>query len=198
MELLIIIVIVLIIIFYFSIQKNRALSNENIADITAKELGFLDWNNFKTEILKFKEMANIPTLYNSFKEEADVIAKLIRLNSFDDMIWYISNNTNNVINEVNSVNEKSKKIEILADNVFNYYYSIENNPIKIMEETIINAKKDLETGIKKEQLEEMLENGYITQEFYNETLQNILKLEMIANFNIDELKEIPDDNIKND
>lgn len=197
MELLIIIVIVLIIIFYFSIQKNRALSNENIADITAKELGFLDWNNFKTEILKFKEMANIPTLYNSFKEEADVIAKLIRLNSFDDMIWYISNNTNNVINEVNSVNEKSKKIEILADNVFNYY-SIENNPIKIMEETIINAKKDLETGIKKEQLEEMLENGYITQEFYNETLQNILKLEMIANFNIDELKEIPDDNIKND
>lgn len=64
------------------------------------------------------------------------------------------------------------------------------NTVDIIQETINNSKKDLETGVKKEQLDEMLENGYITQEVYDETLMNIKKLEMIANFNIDELKQI--------
>ena len=69
-------------------------------------------------------------------------------------------------------------------------------PIAIMEETIKNAKRDLETGIKKDQLNNMLENGYITQEVYNEILKNIEMLEMISNFDINELKNIQN-NINN-
>ena len=62
-------------------------------------------------------------------------------------------------------------------------------PIEIMEETINNAKKDLETGIKKEELDKMLENGSITEEKYNEILQSIKTLEMLSNFDINKLKE---------
>lgn len=62
------------------------------------------------------------------------------------------------------------------------------NVINIMQNTINNAKKDLKTGIKKEQLDEMLENNYITQENYDEVLKSIKSLEMLANFDIAKLK----------
>ena len=62
------------------------------------------------------------------------------------------------------------------------------NSIAIMEETIKKAKKDLESGIKKEELDELLKKGHITQDVYDETIQNIEKLEMIANWDITEIK----------
>ena len=62
----------------------------------------------------------------------------------------------------------------------------DNPAIDIMQETIDNAKKDLKTGITKEQLDTMLENGYITQDKYNELLENIKALEMISSFDIGE------------
>ena len=62
------------------------------------------------------------------------------------------------------------------------------NPIAIMEETIKKAKKDLETGVKREELDELLKRGHITQDVYEETVQNIEKLEMIANWDITEIK----------
>lgn len=68
----------------------------------------------------------------------------------------------------------------------------ENNfdtSITILEETIKNAKSDLTTGVKKEELDKLLRNGHITQETYNEVLNNIKMLEAIANLDIDELKK---------
>ena len=58
----------------------------------------------------------------------------------------------------------------------------------ILEETIKKAKKDLETGITREELDELLKKGHITQDVYDETMQNIEKLEMIANWDITEIK----------
>ena len=61
--------------------------------------------------------------------------------------------------------------------------------IAIMEESIKKAKKDLETGVKREELDKLLKKGYITQDVYNETIQNIKKLELIASWDIDKIKE---------
>ena len=71
----------------------------------------------------------------------------------------------------------------------NYTNQKNEDTITIMEETINNAKKDLESGIKKEELDKMLENGSITEEKYNEILQSIKTLEMLSNFDINKLKE---------
>lgn len=70
----------------------------------------------------------------------------------------------------------------------NYNNSNNEDTIAIMEETTKKAKKDLETGIKREELDKLLKKGHITQDVYDETIQNIKKLEMIANWDITEIK----------
>ena len=62
--------------------------------------------------------------------------------------------------------------------------------ISIVERTVEKAKSDLMSGIKKDELDELLKNNYITQETYNEVLNSIELLETIANLDIDELKQI--------
>lgn len=73
----------------------------------------------------------------------------------------------------------------------------EENVADILEETKNKAKQDLATGVKKEELDEMLKNGYITEDVYNETLDSIKALEMLANLNIDELKNNNEESTKN-
>ena len=79
----------------------------------------------------------------------------------------------------------------------NYKENNVEDSIIIMEETIKKAKRDLETGIKREELDELLKKGYITQDVYNETVQNIEKLEMIANWDISEIKKNLNNNKEN-
>lgn len=70
----------------------------------------------------------------------------------------------------------------------NYNNSNNEDTIAVMEETIRNAKRNLENGVKREELEKLLKNGVITQDVYDETMQNIEKLEMIANWDITEIR----------
>lgn len=55
----------------------------------------------------------------------------------------------------------------------------------ILKETKTKAKKDLESAITREELKEMLDKGYITQETYIDTLHKIELLETIAKLDID-------------
>lgn len=64
-----------------------------------------------------------------------------------------------------------------------------DNTIRIAEKTVEKAKKDLKTGIKRDELDELLKNNYITQKTYNEVLNNIESLEAIANLDVDKLKK---------
>lgn len=90
-----------------------------IANKAVKKLGFNNWDDFKREVKVYKELDKIQTLYSSFKEEADVIAKLLRINSFYYMIYYILLDINNVVEDVNK--NKNNKIEAFMNNIFDFY-----------------------------------------------------------------------------
>lgn len=72
-----------------------------------------------------------------------------------------------------------------------------NNLYSELQKTKNKAKQDLATGVKKEELDEMLKKGYITQDVYNETLDSIKALEMLENFDIDEFKNNNEESTKN-
>lgn len=48
-----------------------------------------------------------------------------------------------------------------------------NKSINAMQNTINNTNKDLKTGVNKERLDELLKTGCITQEYYDELLENM-------------------------
>jgi hypothetical protein len=89
-----------------------------------------------------------------------------------------------ILNSILYTRKKDNDIENTIDEFDNEL----DESINIIQQTINNAKINLKTGIKKEQLDKMLENGYITLQSYNEILESIKSLEMLASFDIDELK----------
>ena len=64
------------------------------------------------------------------------------------------------------------------------------NIVNVMQEVIDKAKKDLSTGIKREELKQLLDNGSITTETYNDVLKSIEALEATANMDINILKDL--------
>lgn len=118
---------------------------------------------------------------------AAILFTLLRLFFFgynDNTINFVPAFFYYILNSILYTPKKDNDIENTIDKFDNEL----NESINIMQQTINNAKRDLKTGIKKEQLDEMLEKGYITQKSYNEFLGSIKSLEILAGFDIDELK----------
>lgn len=95
---------------------------------------------------------------------------------FENVIAFIGGIIMILLFSSNKSNAKDKNIDI-------------DSTIRIAEKTVEKAKKDLKTGIKRDELDELLKNNYITQKTYNEVLNNIESLEAIANLDVDELKK---------